>query len=367
MIEQTPRLFIPGPVEVQNEVLAAMAEPIIPHYGQSWVDRHQRVITTLKKVFNTSADVYVLAGSGTLAIDACLGSAFAPGDEVIIGNNGFFGDRLVEIARSNGIQVFEVKAPWGKVIEPDAIRLALSSHPGAKAVALVHCETSTTILNPIAEIGKLVRENDRMLMVDAVSALGGIPYDMDDWGIDLCASATQKCLGAPPGLAPVAISQRAWAAIDRNSRRDHGWYTDLRVWRRYAQEWGDWHPTPVTMPTSIFKALDVALDLLLKEGIEARLGRFRKYALQLREGLKKAGMPIYTADSDLNPVLTAAYPPIGHSSGEIVGYLLKQYGIQISGGLGELKHTIFRIGHMSPVITSSDIDMLINALCAFQA
>ena len=363
----TPRLYIPGPVEVQPEVLAVLSEPIIPHYGQSWVERHQRVVDTLKEVFNTTSDVFILAGSGTCAIDSCLSSAFAPGDEVVIGNNGFFGDRLVEIALANGLEVHEVKQEWGKPIDPQSIGLVIKKQKNVKGVAIVHCETSTTIINPIKEIGEIAKEKGLVFMVDAVSALGGIPYDMDKWGIDLCASASQKCLGAPPGLAPVAVSKRAWQMIDKNDRREHGWYTDLKVWRRYAHDWGDWHPTPVTMPTSTFKALDVALQLLVEEGIASRLERFKSLSLRLREGLKRAGMPAYTDVDSINPVLTAAYPPIGHSSGDVVQYLLKEHNIQISGGLGELKHTIFRIGHMSPVITESDIDILSEALCSFKA
>jgi alanine-glyoxylate transaminase/serine-glyoxylate transaminase/serine-pyruvate transaminase len=203
-------------------------------------------------------------------------------------------------------------------------------------------------------------------MVDAVSSLGGVPFAMDEWGIDLCASASQKCLGSPPGLGPCAVGKRAWEAIDRNTHKCHGWYTDLKTWRKYQAEWGDWHPTPVTMPTNNVYALRASLDELLAEGIPTRLERYRKLALKLRAGLRKVGLPPFTPDDQLSSVLTAGIAPEGISSLRIVDYLLDEYGIKISPGLGALKERIFRVGHMSPVTTEADIDLVIEALAKFQ-
>jgi alanine-glyoxylate transaminase/serine-glyoxylate transaminase/serine-pyruvate transaminase len=359
------KLMIPGPVEVDPAVLAALGSAVQPHYGDAWVAKYRRVLGMLQQVFNTKSDVFLMAGSGTCAIDACMGSSLKTGEKILIGNNGFFGDRLVDIARNNGLDVIEIKGEWGKQLDAQDFKRALVQHADAKAVAIVHCETSTSIINPVEAIGAEVRPYEAVFILDAVSSLGGLPFDLQKWGVDLCASATQKCLGCIPGLAPVAVSPKAWRMIDRSDNKAHSWYTNLQTWRKYAQEWGDWHPTPVTMPTNIVNALLVSLEQLMEEGIETRMERYRALALQLRRGLREAGMEPFTPDKMLNPVLTAARPPAGVESGRVVKYLLDEHRIQVSGGLGNLKKEIFRIGHMSPVLIPQDIDRLVEALKAF--
>ena len=366
MTQKPVKLMIPGPVEVHSEVLRAMAGQVVPHYGDAWVEKYGHVLEMLKTVFGTKGDVFVMTGSGTAAIDACLGSALCTGEKVIVGNNGFFGDRLVSIAMGHGLDVVQVRSEWGKKLSPQDFEYTLAKNTDAKAVAVVHCETSTTVMNPINEIGSIAHGHGALFLVDAVSSLGGLPFEMDQWGIDLCASATQKCLGAPPGLAPVAISPFAWEFIDRNPHKAHGWYTDLRVWRQYSQDWADWHPTPITMATNLLNALQVSLTHLMDEGIPTRMQRFHQFACRLRDGLRSAGMEPFTPDDELSPVLTAAYPPEGVASNQVVKYLLDQYGIQISGGLGDLRYKIFRIGHMSPILTTEDIDLVIQALSEFK-
>lgn len=360
------RLMIPGPVEVHPDVLRAVSGPVEPHYGPAFIEKNARVRDMLRQIFNTGGDVFLLAGSGSSAIDACMSSALLSGEKIIIGNNGFFGDRLINISLSYGFDVVEVKAEWGAKLEPAGIKNALNQNPDAKMVAVVHSDTSTTVLNPIEEIGRVVTGSGALFMVDAVSSLGGVPIDVDAWGIDLCASASQKCLGALPGLAPVSVSKKAWKMIDRSNDRRHGWYTNLQIWRKYADEWGDWHPTPVTMPVNLMNGLLVSLQQLIDEGIQARFERYRILALQLRAGLRDAGMKPFTVDKDLNPVLTAAYAPVGVESGKIVSYLLNEHKIQISGGLGDLKPKIFRVGHMSPILTNEDIEKLVDALKKFK-
>jgi len=360
------RLMIPGPVEVHPTVLEALSGPVEPHYGPAWVEKYSRITDLLKKVFNTKQDVFLLAGSGTSAIDACMGSSMLSGEKIIVGNNGFFGDRLAAVAKCYGLQVIEVRAPWGDVLNPVEVAKALKANPDAKVVAVVHSETSTSILNPIEAIGDVVKNSSALFMVDAVSSLGGVLVEVDAWGIDLCPSASQKCLGATPGLAPVSVSAKAWKMIDRSDAKAHGWYTNLQVWREFARDWGDWHPTPVTMPVSIANGLLVSLEQLLAEGIDARVRRYKSLALRLRSGLREAGMQPFTPDEALNPVLTAAYPPDDIDSGRVMDYLLNEHHIQISSGLGALKSKIFRIGHMSPVISDQDMDGLVSALKMFR-
>ncbi len=283
------RLMIPGPVSVAPEVQAAMGAPVQPHYGPRFRSLYFETLERLKDLFHTSGEVFLLSGSGTAGIDACFGSAFHRGETVIVASNGFFGLRLIDIAQRRGLNVIPVWGEEGQPLEVEPVLEALQAHPEARGVAAVHLETSTTILNPIGQLGKALRGKDVLFVVDAVSSLGGIEFRMEEWGVDLAASATQKCLGAPPGLSPVAVSQRAWERITRQPE-DAGWFTDLRMWKKYMVEWGDWHPTPVTMNSNLVTALNVALRMLAEEGIEARLERYRQLALQLRAGLERIGL-----------------------------------------------------------------------------
>jgi len=357
--------MIPGPVQPEDSVLAAMGAPVQPHYGPAFRDLYNGTTDLLKPIFGTQSDVFILVGSGSAAIDACLGSSVPSGRKIAIGINGFFGERLKAIAEAYQLEVVAVTAEWGQPLRPQDFADALARHPDTRLVAVVHLETSTTILNPIEEIGAVARRAGVPYMVDAVSSLGGIPIEMDAWGIDLCASASQKCLGAPPGLGPVAVGPGGWEAIDLSPNVGHGWYLNLRVWRQYVKEWGDWHPFPITMASSNVVALRTGLESLLAEGIPARMQRYRKLALRLREGLRRVGMPPFTPDEVLAPVLTGAYGPAGVPTGQVVEYLADTHHIKVAGGLGALKDVIIRIGHMAPTTTEADIDMVVEALGQF--
>ncbi len=360
------KLMIPGPVQPDSQVLAAMGAPVRPHYGAAFTRYYMETLDLLRKVFETRGDVFVMPGSGTVAIDACIGSAFSTGEKILVGVNGFFGERLISVAESYGLNVVRVDASWGEPLRAEDFQAAFRRHADAKGAAVVHLETSTAVINPVAEIGAEVRKAGGVFFVDAVSSLGGLPVRMDEACIDLCASASQKCLGAPPGLAPVAIGARAWEVIDREPNKAHGWYGNLRIWRQYFVDWGDWHPFPVTMATSNLVALRTGLDQLLAEGIPQRLERYRQLALRLRASLRRIDMQPFTPDERLAPVLTAAYGPNGINTEEIVKYLEEAHHIKISGGLGDLHGKIFRIGHMSPTVSEADIDEVVLALEEFE-
>jgi alanine-glyoxylate transaminase/serine-glyoxylate transaminase/serine-pyruvate transaminase len=366
MMSETLKLMIPGPIQPADDVLEAMGRPVQAHYGPAWRDYYNGTLEILRKVFNTQGSLFIMVGSGTVGIDACLGSAFESGESLLVGANGFFGDRLMEVADSYNLKPIPVPAPWGQPLRAEDFRAAFKAHPEARAAAVVHLETSTTIVNPVDEIGAVCREFGAVYFVYGVSSLGGLPVKMDEWGISLMASASQKCLGAPPGLAPVAVAQSGWEAIDRNPHKGHGWYGDLRVWRHYAVDWGDWHPSPVTMATSNVVALRTSLDNLIGEGIESRMERYRCLAMRLRDGLRRIGMPLYTPDEMMSPVLTAAYVPEGVTSSRVVQYMTDVHKIKISTGLGELKEKIIRIGHMSPTTSDADIDAVVQALSEFR-
>jgi alanine-glyoxylate transaminase/serine-glyoxylate transaminase/serine-pyruvate transaminase len=359
------KLMIPGPIQPDQAVLDAMSSPVVPHYGDEWVAYYTGTLALLRSVFNTNGDIFIMVGSGTAAIDACIGSTTKPGEKILIGVNGFFGERLKVIAECYGLNVVTVAADPGKPLQAKDFAKAFQQHPDAVAAAAVHLETSTSVVNPVDQIGPVIRDHGAYFIVDAVSSLGGMTYQMDDWCIDLCASASQKCLGAPPGLAPVAVGSRGWQAVDRYPSKTCGFYTNLAIWRKYAEEW-KWHPSPITMAVNNVRALRTSLDQLLDEGIENRLERYKQLALHLRSGLRKIGMQPFTPDEVMSPVLTAAYPPQGVSVAEIMSALENKYRIKIAPGLGELAGKIFRIGHMSPVLTMSDIDELLAALATFR-
>jgi alanine-glyoxylate transaminase/serine-glyoxylate transaminase/serine-pyruvate transaminase len=366
LLTMPEKMMTPGPVPVQESVLREMGSQVRAHYGAEWVSVYKKTVDLLKLVFKTQGDVHILVGSGSSGLDAAIGSLTASGEKIIVGTNGFFGDRLRQICSGYGLEVISVHAALGEPLNPSDFKQAFSLHPDAAAVALVHLETSTSVVNPVAGIAAEAKLNDIPVMIDAISSLGGIPLAMDDWAIDICVSASQKCLGAPPGLAPVAISQRAWEIMDAKPQRNHGWYLNLQTWRQFADEWAEWHPYPVTMATNNVLALKTGLRSLLADGIEERIERYTQLALQLREGVRRLGLQPFTPDDQLAPVVTAIYGPEGVPTGEIVQYLFEEHEIIIIGGLGEgLKDRVFRVGHMGPMINEGDIDAVLQGLEQF--
>lgn len=360
------RLMIPGPVTLEDDVLEQMGGQMQPHYGAQWTAIFNETIELLKQVFDTQGDVHILVGSGTAGVDASIASMTAPGETLIVGDNGHFGHRLGEIGRSYGLNVVSVEAPLGEPLSAAGFDAAFTRHPGAAAVAVVHLETSTTVLNPVEDIASVAQRHGVPFIVDAVSSLGGVRLPMDAWGIDLCISASQKCLGAPPGLAQVAVSSRAWDVMASKPQRNHGWYLNLQVWRDHAQRWADWHPYPITMPTSTILALRASLRNLVAEGLANRIQRYTWLARRLRSGLNDLGLRLFAPEEYLAPVLTGIMSPDGVPSSQIVNYLLEEHHIQITGGFGdEMKERIFRVGHMGPLISEQDIDAVLAGVGMF--
>jgi len=362
-MDQIPRLMIPGPAEVSPSVLAELGKPVRAHYGTEWTAIHNETLDLLRQVMGTQNQVFLLPGSGTAANEAAIASLLRQGDKVIIGSNGMFGDRLIELAQAYATQVIEVRADPGRPLQPDEFATALRRHPDARLVASVHLETSTGVLNPVRAIAEVAHTAGVPVLIDAVSSLAGTELPVDEWGIDVCTSASQKCLSAPPGLAIVAVSPGVWPQIERSGAR--GWYLNLNTWRRYAIEWADWHPFPVTMPTNVVMALRQGLRELLTVGLEQRLARYRALAKRLRSGLVELGMPLVVPEELAAPVLSAAWVPEGTTSGELVAYVMKEHGIQITRGFGALRDRVCRIGHMGPQVDEALIDALLAALRDF--
>jgi alanine-glyoxylate transaminase/serine-glyoxylate transaminase/serine-pyruvate transaminase len=363
------RLMIPGPVPLTPTVTAEFGRPVEAHYGPAWADLYHDTVSLLRGAFgSTVADVFPIVGSGSTGLEAAIGSLTDVGDHVVVCVNGYFGERLATIARGLGAEVHEVSAAWGTRIEPDAVNSALTRlAPGIAAVLVTHVETSTGACNPVPELAAIARRHGVPIVVDAISSLGGMAVAIDDWGIDVCVGASQKCLGAPAGLAPVAVAPSAWPIIERR-RSPRGWYLDLLTWRALSARDAAWHPHPVTMPTNAVRALRQALHELRDEGLAARADRLRSLGDRVRAGLRSIELEPLAADPVAAPVVTAFRTPAGSMASDVVGYVEREHGIRIAAGApGPRTSDLVRIGHMAPSVSERDIDDVITALEACQA
>ena len=340
-----PMLMIPGPIDVADDVLQQMGQPIVAHYGTDWVPVYQETVSLLQYAFNTPDWVLMIPGSGTTGLDAGVGSLLARGDKVLVLSNGFFGQRLTTIARAYQLDVHVLTSSSLQPAPIDQVRQKLKEG-GFQAVLMVHHETSSGVLNPVKEVADLCRLFDVPFMVDAISSLGIVELNTHDWGIDLCVSASQKGLEAPPGLTLVAISDRAWQIMRSKAPTGHGFYLDLLTWREFIENWGDWHPSVVTMPASIILALRTSLQKLKGEGLEQRIAHYRRAARAVRAGLVAIGFELPVKEEWAAPGITVVKAPAGIDPGEIQARLLEEHNIAIARGGGELAGVGLRIGHM---------------------
>ena len=358
-----PRLLIPGPIELEWDTLQAMARPLLPHYGREWLEIYDRTRQLLRYAFQTAHDVLLIPGSGSAGLEAGLGSFLGDGEtEVLIISNGFFGQRLQEIARSYAPpeRVHLLEGEPNRPLPPERLAQALVEKPRITLVAAVHCETSTGLLNPVRDYARVCREQGKLFMIDAISSLGGAELRCDEWGIDICVSASQKGLEGAPGLSLVVLSPRAWEAV--LARETPGWYLDLKTWHRYAEEWADWHPYPVTLPISVIYGLQTSLERIAAEGLEERWARHRRMARLLRRGLEGLGFAPFVPEEYSSPTVTAARGRPDFPAERVLQELRRQ-GILISGGIGPLRGRIFRVGHMGP---QASLEMLLPLLFALE-
>jgi alanine-glyoxylate transaminase/serine-glyoxylate transaminase/serine-pyruvate transaminase len=354
-------LMIPGPVSVDDEILEALARPVRAHYGDGWTRLYKHAASTMRDVFKTDGEVHLVFGSGMAGVEMCIASVLAPGDEVLIPSNGLFGDRMIEVATANRLQVRSFRPGLSEAITAAQVRAALAEHPGVRAVCIVHHETSVGILNEVEGICRAVREHGALAIVDGISSVACVPFEMDAWGADLCVTVANKCIGGPIGVAPVAAGARALAALDDGRQKAAGWYLNLATWRRYTEQWGDWHPHPTTMPTNVIEAFDLALIRLMEEGVENRWRRLAAARDRVRDGLEEMGFQMLSPISVASPVTTASFGLPGMDVSDYLEWLLKNHHIRIGGGLGELRGRIFRVGHMGRSAEPEAIDRYLRA------
>lgn len=352
-------LMGPGPSDVHPRILKAMATPLLGHLDPQFLVIMNEVKAMLQAVFQTQNELtFSVSGTGSAGMETCLVNLLEPGDEAIICIHGVFGGRMADIAERCQAKVTKVEAKWGTAIDPKAVQAAVSKGK-PKLVAIVHAETSTGVRQPLEEISKIVHDAGALLVVDAVTSLGGIDLRVDEWGIDAIYSGTQKCLGAPPSLSPVSFSPRAVAALEKRKSKVQSWYLDMSMVRNY---WSSKRAYHHTAPITAVYALREALRMVLEEGLAARFERHAANAERLRGGLAELGIEYVVAPEIRLPQLNAVKIPAGVDDGAVRKALLDEYNIEIGGGLGDFAGKVWRIGLMGASSTPNHVDMLLAAL-----
>ena len=364
---QTPPVFHPprrllmgpGPSTVAPSVLEALSQPLLGHLDPVFVKMMDEIKVMLRQVFLTRNDMtFPVSGTGSAGMEFCLVNLIEPGDEVVIGVNGVFGGRMVDVAERCGAKVIRVEAPWGQIIEAGQIAEALKGRR-PKLVGVVHAETSTGALTPVEEIAALAREAGALMVLDTVTSLGGCPVRVDDWGIDAVYSGTQKCLSCPPGLSPVSFNSRAMEVATKRRTKVQSWYLDVNLLASY---WGQERVYHHTAPISMNYALHEALRLVLVEGLENRWRRHEQNHLALKAGLKELGLGLASQEGHQLWQLNAVTVPAGVEEGPVRKRLLDEFNIEIGAGLGPLKGKVWRIGLMGETSSPENVRTVLAAL-----
>jgi alanine-glyoxylate transaminase/serine-glyoxylate transaminase/serine-pyruvate transaminase len=355
----------PGPTNVDPAVLDAMRRPMLGHLDPDLHEILHEVVAMLRRVYRMPDGLVLpLHCTGTAGMEAGIVNLLEPGDTIVVAQCGFFGRRIAEIARRHGARVVTVTVDWGECVSNDALMAALGDEPRARMVAVVHAETSTGIEHPLAELGALLRDRDTLLMADCVTSLAGVPLEVGAWGVDYAYSCTQKCLAAPPGMSPVAVSDRAMERL-RARRTPVPFSFDFRLLEQY------WVDRPVTYhhtaPILAIYALHEALRGVLSEGLETRWARHAEAAAHLYAALESRGLELLADPEHRLAPLTAVRVPDGVDGKAVQGRMLREHGIEIGGGLGPDAPAMWRIGLMGRNATVATADRVLTALDAVLA
>jgi len=353
-------LLGPGPSTVHPRVLQALSLPVMGHLDPAFFQVMDDVCEMLCMVFHTENTMTVpISSTGTGAMETACANIIEPGDSVLICRNGYFGIRLGDIAERCGATVHLMDTSWGKAVDPQMLKDELKNHPGLKAVGVVHAETSTGVLSDIKELIDVIHEAGALAIVDAVTSLGGHEVRMDDWGMDVCYSATQKCLGAPPGLAPISLSAAAMDVVAKRPTKVQSFYFNLKDLEAYWNQTRAYHHTS---PINMTYALREALRMMMEEGQENRIQRHAKVAAALRAGAEALGLSLLAEEGHrLNPLTTISIPD-GIEDAKVRRTLLNEYDIEIGGGLGEFAGKAWRVGLMGESARERNVFALLSAL-----
>ena len=348
-----PNLRIPGPTALPPSVREAGARQMINHRGPEFATMLGRILARMKPYFGTTSDIAILSCAGSGGLEAAVVNTLSPGDKVLGVSIGSFGDRIAKIASVYGADVTKLSIEWGKAADPAELRAQLEANPGYKAVLLTHNETSTAVMNPIAELAATIRavQPDALIIVDSVSGLGAVPFQMDAWGVDVVITGSQKAWMAAPGLAMVAASERAWAAMDTASMPR--FYLDMRK-HRESHALGQ---TPFTPAIGVVFQVDAGLELMEAEGAQAIFARHEACAAATRAGLEALGFELFADPAHYSRTVTAARVPAGFDWKAING-AVKGEGVVLAGGQGPLAGQIFRVGHLGSVTLGEILDAI---------
>ncbi len=355
-----PQLRVPGPTPLPDRVIRAASQPLINHRGPEFSEMLGTISSHLRKMLFTSGHILLIPGSGTYGLEAAVANLMSPGDTGLFCTNGYFGERWVSIAQAYGVNVIHLDIPWGEVMTAEDISTALSRHPEVTTVFVTHNETSTGITNPLEDIAKVVADHNRIFAVDSVSGAGALPVHVDELGIDVLVTASQKGWMAPPGLAMVAASDRA-LAVSKKSKSPK-WTFDFERFVSSAAK----GMTPTTPPLSVYYALAEGLAMMDEEGIERVWGRHNKVATMIRTGVLSMGLKLFAPEGFRSNAVTAVRSPApdAESLSLLLADLREKYGLILAGGQGEQIGKIFRIGHLG-YMDEQDVYGILGALeCA---
>lgn len=339
-----PRVLLgPGPANIHPRVQQAAALPLVDHMDPLYLQMMDEIQTLLRYVWQTENEMtFPISGTGTAAMEAAIANVVEPGDVVLVGVSGYFGERLCSIARRHGAEIRRVDAEWGQVIPIELLEEEIRNH-NPDIVALVHAETSTGAAQPIEGVGALCREHDALFLVDTVTSLGGMPLFIDAWEIDIAYSCSQKCIGSPPGLGPLTLNERAMEKVRQRTSPIQSWYLDLELLGRY---WGEERVYHHTAPISLNYALREALRLVAEEGLSERWQRHQNNAELFWIGLQDLRLECHVDYRHRLPMLTTIRVPDGLAGSVVSRYIRENYNIAIAGGLGDLADRIWRVGLM---------------------
>ncbi len=351
----TDRILMgPGPCNPYPEAMEALARPLLGHLDPEFLSILDATCDGLRTVFRTAnARTLPVSGTGSAGMEAAFVNTVADGDVVVVGVNGLFGERMCDVAARCGAEVIRVDSRWGAPVDPEPVLDAARRH-GAKVIAAVHAETSTGVVSDIASLG--AGKGDALLLMDCVTSVAGIPVEVDRWGVDIAYAGTQKCLGVPPGLAPLTIGERAW---ERRIEHPRSWYLDLGMIGDYTGAARKYHHTaPVAMVSSLHGGLGAILD----EGLSAAQARHEACGRALQHGLEEMGLKLFADEGSRLPELTTVCVPDGVDAGAVRKELLERFDIEIGGGVGQYATSVWRIGCMGHTARPRNVTMLLGAL-----
>lgn len=352
----------PGPSDVPDRILQAMARPTIGHLDPAFIGLMDEIKELLRYAFRTSnALAMPVSGPGTAGMESCAVNLIEPGDEVIVCRNGVFGTRMMEMVERCGGKVVLVDEEWGRAVDPERLREAVRKHPEARLVFFVHAETSTGALSDAETLAAIAREAGMLTLVDTVTSLGGSPLETDDWGLDAVYSGTQKCLSVPPGLSPITLSETALERVRQRKTPVQSWFMDLNLVLGYWEEGGkrSYHHTA---PINALYGLHEGLLMLREEGLEVAWDRHRRTHRALRAGLEGLGLRLPVPEGERTPQLNAVDVPRGVDEARVRGRLLEEHGLEIGAGLGALAGKVWRIGLMGYSARAENVELCISAL-----